>query len=47
MTLVGWVVSGVGVIWGAGWWPALAKGSAVVSIVAMPTVSEDRRRGLG
>lgn len=35
VALVGWVVSGVGVIQGAEWWPALAKGSAVVSIVAI------------
>lgn len=35
VALAGWVVAGLGVIQAAEWWPALAKGAAVVSIVAI------------
>jgi len=35
VALFGWTVTGLGVLDGAEWWPALAKGSAVVSLTAI------------
>jgi hypothetical protein len=35
VALIGWVVAGAGAIAGTEWWPALAVGSAVVSLAAM------------
>lgn len=35
VAMAGWVVAGWGVIDGAEWWPALAKGAAVVSLAAI------------
>lgn len=35
VALIGWVAAGVGAVGGTEWWPALAIGSAVVSLTAM------------